>query len=128
MRDVLFLPGAGDPNHPQGSAHLARYLAHEHGDDYAVHAPTMPNFDDPDYQSWRDAIAAQLADLGPNPIVVGHSFGASVLLKFLAESSHQEPIVGLFLVSTPFWGSSFPDFALPEDFATAVSDIPTFLY
>ena len=127
-RDLLFLPGAGDPHHPQGSAHLAAYLARELGDDYDVQAPVMPNFDDPDYRSWRDAIEVHLAELGPDPILVGHSFGASVLLKYLAEGTHKEPIAGLFLVSTPFWGADFPDFALPPDFAGAVSDIPTFLY
>jgi uncharacterized protein len=127
-RDVLFLPGAGDPDHPQGSAHLAAYLAGELGDAYDLHAPVMPNFDDPDYRSWRGAIETHLAELGPDPIVVGHSFGASVLLKFLAEGTHTVPIAGLFLVSTPFWGSSFPDFALPDDFAAAVSDVPIFLY
>jgi predicted alpha/beta hydrolase family esterase len=125
---VLFLPGAGDPHHPQGSAHLAEYLARELGEAYDVRAPTMPNFDDPDYRSWRDAIEAHLAELGPNPIVVGHSFGASVLLKYLAEGTHREPIAGLFLVATPFWGADFPDFALPAAFAAAVSDIPIFLY
>ncbi len=127
-RDVLFLPGAGDPNDPEGSAHLAGYLARELGDAYDVRAPIMPNFEDPDYRSWRDAIEAHLAELGPDPIVVGHSFGASVLLKFLAEGTYRERIAGLFLVSTPFWGSQFPTFALPDDFAAAVSDIPTFLY
>ena len=76
----------------------------------------------------RPAHATLLAELGPDPILVGHSFGASVLLKYLAEGTHKEPIAGLFLVSTPFWGADFPDFALPPDFAGAVSDIPTFLY
>lgn len=125
---VLFVPGAGDPRHPQGSSHLAEYLSRELGDDYEVQAPVMPNFDDPDYRSWRGTIGAQLGELGPNPIVVGHSFGASVLLKFLAEGTSTDPIAGLFLVSAPFWGSSFPDFALPDDFAAAVSDVPIFLY
>jgi hypothetical protein len=125
---VLFLPGAGDPRHPQGSGHLADYLARELGDPFEVIAPQMPNANDPDYRSWRDAIAELLLDLGDGPLAVGHSFGGSVLLKYLGEGTNENPIAGLFLVSTPFWGSDFPDFALPDDFAAAVSDIPTFLY
>ena len=125
---VLFIPGAGDPHHPQGSAHLAEYLARELGDSFTVVAPVMPNFDEPDYRSWRDAIADHLSDIGDQPALVGHSFGGSVLLKYLAEETYQEPIAGLFLVSTPFWGSSFPDFALPDDFARAVWDLPIVLY
>ena len=125
---VLFIPGAGDPHHPQGSAHLAEYLTRELGDRFTVVAPEMPNFYDPDYQSWRDAIADLLPDLGDQPTLVGHSFGGSVLLKYLAEGTYQEPIAGLFLVSTPFWGPDFADFALPDDFARAVSDLPIVLY
>jgi serine hydrolase len=127
-RAVLFIPGAGDPQHPQGSAHLAEYLTHELGDAYDLQAPTMPNFDDPDYRSWRGAIDDHLSALGDQPVLVGHSFGGSVLLKYLAEGTYQEPIAGLFLVSTPFWGSDFADFALPDDFARAVSDLRIFLY
>ena len=127
-RGVLFIPGAGDPRHPQGSAHLADYLARELGDGFELVAPEMPNAEDPNYRSWRDAIERLLPELGDEPLLIGHSFGGSVLVKYLAEGTYKEPIAALFLVSTPFWGSDFPDFALPDDFAAAVSDIPTFLY
>ena len=125
---VLFIPGAGDPRHPQGSSHLAAYLERELGPDFDVVAPEMPGWDDPDYRSWRDAIAGLMPALGEAPLLVGHSLGASVLLKYLAEGTYQQPIGGLFLVSTPFWGSDLPDFALPDDFATEVLDMPIFLY
>ena len=124
---VLFIPGAGDPRHPQGSGHLADYLSRELAPAVEVVAPALPNADDPNYRSWRDAIADTLPDLGDEPLVVGHSFGGSVLLKYLAEGSHA-PIAGLFLVSTPYWGSDFPTAALPDDFAAKVADIPIFLY
>jgi predicted alpha/beta hydrolase family esterase len=127
-RSVLFVPGAGDPRHPQGSGHLADYLRRELGPDVEVVAPEMPNWDDPDYQAWRDAVAGLMPALGEAPLLVGHSLGASVLLKYLAEGTYQEPIGGLFLVSTPFWGSDLPDFALPDDFAAAVWDLPIILY
>ena len=128
MHTVIFVPGAGDPRHPEGSGHLADYLARELAATHQVIAPAMPNAEDPDYQSWRDAIASLLTDLGDRPILVGHSLGASVLLKFLAEGTYRQPIAGLFLVSTPFWGSDLPDFALPDDFASRLPESPTFLY
>jgi predicted alpha/beta hydrolase family esterase len=127
-RTVLFIPGAGDPHHPQGSGHLADYLARELGPEMEVVAPEMPNPEDPDYRSWRDTVAGLMPALGEAPLLVGHSLGASALLKYLAEGTYQEPIGGLFLVSTPFWGSDLPDFALPHDFADAVWDIPIILY
>jgi pimeloyl-ACP methyl ester carboxylesterase len=36
-------------------------------------------------------------------IFVGHSFGGSVLLKYLAEGSYRKPVRGLVLVSVPNW-------------------------
>ncbi len=58
---VLFIPGAGDPRHPEGSGHLADYLARELGDGFEVVAPTMPEPDDPNYRPWRDAIEQHAA-------------------------------------------------------------------
>jgi predicted alpha/beta hydrolase family esterase len=60
---------------------------------------------------------------------VGHSFGASVLLKYLAETVRCRALAGLFLVATPFWGSEFPEFALPPDFGARLRDLsPIYLY
>jgi predicted alpha/beta hydrolase family esterase len=125
---LLFLPGAGDPQHPQGSGHLASYLARELSPEVEVRAPAMPDPEDPHYQSWRDEIERQLADLEEPALVVGHSLGGSVLLKYLAEGNHADSIAALFLVSTPFWGSDLPSFALPDDFAAQLPDLPIFLY
>ncbi|HEX5579175.1 MAG TPA: alpha/beta fold hydrolase, partial [Candidatus Limnocylindria bacterium] len=124
----LFIPGAGDPDHPQASGHLAASLARELGDGFQVVAPEMPGWDDPHYGEWRDAIEGLLPDLGERYVLVGHSLGASALVKYVAEGKAHEPIIGLFLVSTPFWGSDLPDFALPDDFAAALTDVPIFLY
>jgi len=61
--------------------------------------------------------------------VVGHSFGASVLLKYLAETVRRPPLAGLFLVATPFWGPEFPEFALPPDLGVRLRDLsPIYLY
>jgi predicted alpha/beta hydrolase family esterase len=63
------------------------------------------------------------------PVLVGHSFGASVLLKYLAETVRRPGLAGLFLVATPFWGSDFPEFALPPDFGARLRDLsPIYLY
>jgi len=115
--------------HPEGSRHLADYLARELGDGYRVVAPEMP--DDPQYGTWRDMIEQELAALGDGVILVGHSFGGSVLLKYLAEGSYQEPISGLFLASVPWWGPEgwqYEDFAVPDGFAANLPATTVFLY
>jgi predicted alpha/beta hydrolase family esterase len=62
-------------------------------------------------------------------VLVGHSFGASVLLKYLAETVRQPAVAGLFLVATAFWGPDFPEFALPPDFGTRLRHLsPIYLY
>lgn len=127
-RKVFFVHGAGDPRHPEGSGQLADYLARELGDDWEVMAPTMPEPDDPHYQPWRDAIEQHLAGIGDDPLLVGHSFGGSVLLKYLAEGTYERSVAAIFLVSVPYWGSDFPSFALPDDFATRLPEAPVYLY
>jgi predicted alpha/beta hydrolase family esterase len=127
-QSVYFVHGAGDPRQPFGSGHLSDHLRRELGGGFDVLAPTMPDPDDPHYQPWRDQIAADLARIGDEPILVGHSFGGSVLLKYLGEGTHQEPIRGLFLASVPYWGPDFAEYALPHDFAERLPSIPTYLY
>ncbi|MFZ1115952.1 MAG: alpha/beta fold hydrolase [Propionibacteriaceae bacterium] len=79
---VLFIQGAGGMYQPEGSGRLAAYLARELGAGYRVIAPEMPDADDPHYQPWRDRIEQELEALDQAVILVGHSFGGSVLLKY----------------------------------------------
>lgn len=127
-QSVYFVHGAGDPRQPLGSGHLSDHLQRELGDAYDVMAPTMPQPDDPHYQPWRDQIAADLAGIEGEPILVGHSLGGSLLLKYLAEGAHQRPIRALFLVSVPYWGADFPEYALPDDFAERLPPTPIVMY
>ena len=78
--------------------------------------------------AFAERIAKLIADT-PNPVLVGHSFGASVLLKYLVDAVPQPSFAGLFLIATPFWGPDFPEFALPADFGARLRDVsPLFLY
>ena len=98
---VLFIQGAGTMHEPEGSGRLAAYLARELGTDYRLIAPEMPEADNPHYRPWRDRIEQELDVIDGEVIFVGHSFGGSVLLKYLAEGSYRKPVRGLFLVSVP---------------------------
>jgi predicted alpha/beta hydrolase family esterase len=116
---------------PEGSGRLAAYLAHQLSPDRRVVAPEMPNADSPDYQSWRDRIAQELAAIDQDVIFVGHSFGGSVLLKYLAEGSYRRSVRGLFLVSVPNWGTdgwAYAEFAVPDDVGSKLPATEIFLY
>jgi serine hydrolase len=128
---VLVAQGAGDMHHPEGSIVLVRTLERELPDTYRVVAPEMPGADNPRYSPWRDTLAEALDRADGDVLIVGHSFGGSVVLKLLTEAPPARPIRGLFLVAVPWWGKegwSYEEFAVRDDFATRLPDVPVFLY
>ncbi len=128
---VLFIQGAGNMYEPEGSGRLAAYLARELSTGYRVVAQEMPDADNPRYQPWRDRIEQELAAIDEEVILVGHSFGASVLLKYLAEGSYGKPVRGLFLLSAPNWGPdgwAYAEFAVPDDVGSRLPTTRVFLY
>jgi len=98
------------------------------GRGFRIEAPRMPRPTKPQYWAWARRID-QLIAKSRRPFVVGHSFGASMLLKYLAETVRRPAVAGLFLIATPMWGPDFPEFALPPDFAARLRDLsPIYLY
>lgn len=129
---LLFVQGAGDMWAPDGSGVLAKYLEKSLGADFHVVAPEMPDADtNPRYLPWRDLVDGTLKGIDEAVVLVGHSFGGSVLLKYLAEGPPVAPIAGLFLASVPWWGPegwAYDEYAPPEDFGSRIPQIPIFLY
>src|SRR5512139_592401 len=96
--------------------------------DYLVRAPRMPQPNNPRYRTWARRIAHLIARTS-DPVLVAHSFGASVVLKYLAEATRRPSVAGLFLIAMPFWGTEFPEFALQPDFGARLRDLsPIHLY
>ena len=128
MRNVLVIHGAGEPRTRGGKIYWEPLLAKSLGKGYRVQAPRMPHPTEPHYETWSRRIAELLAGM-QNPVLVGHSFGASVLLKYVCEADPRPTFAGLFLIATPFWGPDFPEFALPPDFGSRLRDVsPIYLY
>lgn len=120
--------GAGKPRRRQGRVYWEPLLGDTLGRGYRVLAPRMPRPEHPQYWTWARRID-ELIRRTRRPVLVGHSFGASVLLKYLAETVRRPTPAGLFLVAMPFWGPDFPEFALPPDFGVRLRDLsPIFLY
>jgi predicted alpha/beta hydrolase family esterase len=91
----------------------------------------MPDPDHPRYRPWRDQIEQELGKLDADALLIGHSLGGSMLLKYLAEGTYQRPIAGLFLVAVPYWGKQDweREYAVPDDFAARLPPIRhLFLY
>ena len=130
-RRVLFVHGGGEGAH-EADHKLAASLQDALGAGYEVRSPKMPNEDGPEYGAWRDRISEELADTDGEAILAGHSLGASLLLKYLAEEVQERPVAGVFLVATPYWGAEdweVDEYALRDGFASKLpKGVPMFFY
>jgi len=124
---VLFIQGAGEGAYAGDGKLVADFQA-ALGAAYDVQYPKMPNEEAPEYAPWKSQIVKELAMFDGEVLLVGHSLGASILLKYLTEEKIDTPIAGLFLLATPYWNGDadwqYDGFALREGFATKLSSIP----
>jgi uncharacterized protein len=131
-KPVLFIHGAGEGAFEEDGL-LVASLQNALGLAYDVHYPKMPEEDSATYADWKAPIEQQLAILDDEVILVGHSVGGSVLVKYLSEQQLDKPISSLFLLATPYWGADefwkWDEARLGEDVAAKLASIPRiFLY
>lgn len=128
---ILFIHGAGAGAHQEDQA-LVDNLQERLGSGYDIHYPRMPKEGSPEYPLWQERLTKELAGLEGELILVGHSLGASVLLKYVSEEKMGQPVRGLFLLATPYWGAEdwqADAYTLREDFpATLPETMPIFFY
>ncbi|MEO8611764.1 MAG: alpha/beta fold hydrolase [Chloroflexota bacterium] len=131
-KQVLFIQGGGD-NGYEADEKLAESLRAKLGTAYNVHYPQMIGDEKlPDF-GWGQQIDKALAAIHDKVILVGHSVGASILLKHFSENPTNHQISGIFLIAAPFWGGDeqwqYESLTLREDFAAALPKaVPIFLY
>jgi uncharacterized protein len=128
---VLFIQGTGEEGY-QEDRKLVDSLKADLGQAYEVHYPAMPDADNPKYAAWKDQIAKQSAALEGKVVLVGHSLGASLLLKWLSEAPPAQVISGLFLLAPPYWDDPewrIDEYVLRQDFAQSLpAGLPVFFY
>ncbi|WP_246366947.1 alpha/beta hydrolase [Paraliobacillus salinarum] len=87
----------------------------------------MPVPENPNYAQWKDILKEELSNLDDNSILIGHSLGGSVLLKYLSEENCEPSISSLFIMGAPYWGldEDWPskEFQLSDDFASRLPEI-----
>ncbi|MGC3946907.1 MAG: alpha/beta hydrolase [Chryseolinea sp.] len=102
---ILFLTSAGPQGNGEGSDFLVKFLRENLASGTRILIPTMPDLDAPHYKPWKREFERTLRDHGDQRlIVVGHSIGASVALKYLSEKPPMKSIAGLFLIGAVYWG------------------------
>ncbi|HEY4653757.1 MAG TPA: alpha/beta fold hydrolase [Cyclobacteriaceae bacterium] len=131
-RPVLFIHSGGSQGPHEGSSDLVSYLRAGLSKDHVVLYPKMPDPEHPEYDLWKLTIQRELSALEQAIILVGHSLGGSVLLKYLSEEPCDKSIAGLFLVAPPYWGKKdwkVDEYVLLNDFDARLPEIPRiFLY
>jgi predicted alpha/beta hydrolase family esterase len=118
-KEIFFVHSAGPQNDQSGSNNFVAHLSRSLGDDYVMHYPMMPEPENPRYVAWKMELQSVLPVGGNKAVLIGHSLGGSVIVKYLSEGLCQMPLAGLFLVGTPYWGTrgwAMEEFMFQRDF------------
>ena len=130
--NILFIHSAGKQSMMEGSYGLISSLRKSLHLPFTLHAPAMPEPENPRYKNWKLVIEKHFNKINGSIILIGHSLGGSVLLKFLSEEKIKIHIAAMFLISTPYWGMKnweIDEFTLHSNFENNLPDIPDlFLY
>jgi predicted alpha/beta hydrolase family esterase len=129
---IVFIQGGGDGAHDADAVMVAS-LERELGEGYPIDFPRMPDEDGPDFERWRPVIREAIGRTADSVVVVGHSVGGYLLLKFLAEEQPALPVRAICILAAPFpsgdatW--TIGGFELPDHFADLLpGGAPVFLY
>jgi len=128
---LLFVHGGGKGAW-EADKKLVSYLKNAIGGIYTIEFPKMPDENDPDYEKYKSKIEATINKVKGKLVLAGHSVGACCLLKYVSENNIDNPVCGLFLIATPFWGKggwNYEGFTLDNELAAKkTKSIPIFFY
>lgn len=99
---ILFIQGAGELTTEQEQV-IVDALSSQLGGDFNILLPPIKDADAPTYQAWEDALTANLKKLSGKVILLGHSLGASVILKYFSMEPVPEKVIGMILFGVPYW-------------------------
>lgn len=129
-KQILFIQGGGEGAHEEDGK-LVEYLQDTLSSEYDVMYPKMPNEGKPEYKTWKAQIENKLDEQNGEMIIVGHSLGGSILLKYLSEEKLAKPIDSVFLIAPPYWGAEdwqVDEYLLREDFPSKLLKIPRIFF
>ena len=126
MKNVLFIHSAGEQSDSEGSGPLAAALRAGPGAGARLVAPIMPKPSAPDAAAWDAALAEHVREQPAPLVLVGHSLGGSVMLKYLAGHGMPDGLAGVVSIAAPFWGMADweQEWRLPQGFQTRLAELP----
>ncbi|MBN9391345.1 MAG: alpha/beta hydrolase [Chloroflexi bacterium] len=132
-KQILFIHSAGrqGPGLHDGSTDFRQFLE-KSLPGYDFRSPLMPNPEAPSYKLWRDKFAEEFNRLDDGAILIGHSLGGSVILKFLSEQKIIKSLAGVFIAASPFWSADkdwqVSEYNLRENFGSYLPTTRYFFY
>ena len=119
---LILVHGAGrDPWAP-----VIQRLAEPLDDALEIVTPDLRSTEDASQAAWMERLSDHIGHVKPNDILVGHSLGASQLLKWLAELQQPSPPKAFFALACPYWGAAeweADEYILSHDAAEALTQI-----
>src|SRR6187549_2006686 len=91
-RQILFIHGGGGEGAYEEDGILAASLQKALGSACEVRYPKMPLEESAGYSDWKAQIAMEFSAVDDELILVAHSVGGSILLKYLSEEKVEKPI------------------------------------
>ena len=101
-KQILFIQGAGEGGY-EADQELVASLQAALGEGYMISYPEMQWDESAADFGWTKQIGEKIAKADNGLILVGHSFGASMILKYLSETTINKKLKGIFLLAAPFW-------------------------
>jgi len=101
---ALFVQGGGKGVHDEWDNKIVDRLERELGPDYTVHYPRMPHQADPTYADWKAALKREFTRLEEGALLIGHSIGATILIRTITDDPPEQTFGGIFLIAAPFVG------------------------
>ncbi|XOV95290.1 MAG: alpha/beta hydrolase [Bacteroidota bacterium] len=99
--EIIYIHGAVAIDYDAKTDQLLNQLKDRTDPEISIHTPRMAN--PIDQIGWLDALDAMIHKLDSAIILIGHSLGASTILKYLSERAIENPIESIHLFATPFW-------------------------
>lgn len=131
IKQILFIQGGGDGGY-EADKELVASLQKALGKGYHINYPEIKSDGSASDFGWTQQIGKKISEMKSDFILAGHSFGASMILKYLSEKSENKNIKGIFLLAAPFWNGNedwLTGLKLQKDFADKLPEgVPIFFY
>lgn len=123
--EILFIQGAGNVTIAEEQV-IVDALKSNLGNAFTVIYPHMPDADYPAYSAWDNVLTTNLKNLSGKVILLGHSLGASIILKHFSMVPVPEQVIGMILLGPPYWKDQdwdISEYVIADDFLANLSQL-----